>query len=218
MAVPVRAELKADLDQLGGRLVSALSRHIERRRTELRSAARALPRPAALMELKRQRFDMVADKLDPALLNHAAEKRGRLLVLAAGLKPAALTRDLRQKREQLTERASRLAPAAERVRRDRKRDLENWSARLEALSHQSVLKRGFVLVRDRAGKLVRSGASLMEGAGIDLVFADVERAARIEGDRKPSKRAPETPALPKKSKPKPKPRSKPEAAGQGRLF
>ncbi|MFT6541698.1 MAG: exodeoxyribonuclease VII large subunit, partial [Maricaulis maris] len=49
MAVPVRAELKASLDQLGGRLVAGLSRHIERRRTELRSAARALPRPAALM-------------------------------------------------------------------------------------------------------------------------------------------------------------------------
>jgi len=218
MAVPVRAELKADLDQLGGRLVAGLSRHIERRRTELKSAARALPRPAALMALKRQHFDMVAEKLDPALLNHAAEKRGRLMVLAAGLKPAALSRDLRQKRDLLAERAGRLAPAADRVRRDRKRDLDNWAARLEALSHQSVLKRGFVLVRDRAGKLVRSGANLMEGAGIDLVFADGERGARIEGDRKGPKRAPDTPTPAKKTKPKPKPRNKPEAAGQGRLF
>ncbi|WP_323761542.1 exodeoxyribonuclease VII large subunit [Maricaulis sp.] len=218
MAVPVRAELKASLDQLGGRLVAGLSRHIERRRTELRSAARALPRPAALMELKRQRFDMIADKLDPALLNHAAEKRNRLLVLAAGLKPAALSRDLRQKRTLLDERAQRLGPAAARLRGDRQRDLDNWAARLESLSHQSVLKRGFVLVRDRAGKLVRSGGSLMEGAGIDLVFADGERAARIEGDRGSRKRAPETPEPPKKTKPRPKPRSKPEAAGQGRLF
>jgi exodeoxyribonuclease VII large subunit len=218
MAVPVRAELKADNDQLGGRLVAALSRHIERRRTELRSAARALPRPAALMELKRQRFDMVADKLDLALLNHTAEKRGRLMVMAAGLKPAALARDLRHKRDLLRERTGRLAPAADRVRRDRARDLDNWSARLEALSHQSVLKRGFVLVRDRAGKLVRSGASLIEGAGVDLVFADGERAARIEGARQSPKRAPETPALPKKTKPKAKPRGKPQAEGQGTLF
>lgn len=218
MAVPVRAELKASLDQLGGRLVAGLSRHIERRRTELRSAARALPRPAALMELKRQRFDMIADKLDPALLNHAAEKRGRLLVLAAGLKPAALSRDLRQKRILLDERAARLGPAAERLRRDRRVGLDSWAARLESLSHQAVLKRGFVLVRDRAGKLVRSGGSLMEGAGIDLVFADGERAARIEGERGLRKKAPETPDLPNKAKPKPKPRSKPEAAGQGRLF
>ncbi|MGK0266879.1 MAG: exodeoxyribonuclease VII large subunit, partial [Maricaulis sp.] len=68
IAVPVRAELKASLDTLGGRLVAGLSRLIERRRTELRSAARALPRPTSLLELKRQRFDMVADKLDGALL------------------------------------------------------------------------------------------------------------------------------------------------------
>ena len=47
MAVPVRAELKSDIDALAARLVSGLSRHIERRRTELRGVVRAMPKPQA---------------------------------------------------------------------------------------------------------------------------------------------------------------------------
>ena len=216
MAVPVRAELKADIDALAARLVAALSRHIERRRTELKGAARALPRPAALLDLKRQRFDMVADRLDPALQNNAAEKRARLLVLKAGLKPAALERDIRQKQERLADRGARLSPAVQRILRQERRSLEGWMARLASLSHESVLRRGFVLVRDKDGKLVRSGAVLDSGDTVEMQFADTRRTAVIDGD--PSAVPP--PAKPAAAKPKakPRPRGKPPAEGQGTLF
>jgi exodeoxyribonuclease VII large subunit len=216
MAVPVRAELKADIDALAARLVAALSRHIERRRTELKGAARALPRPAALLDLKRQRFDMVADRLDPALQNNAAEKRARLLVLKAGLKPAALERDIRQKQERLADRGARLSPAVQRILRQERRSLEGWMARLASLSHESVLRRGFVLVRDKDGKLVRSGAALDSGDTVEMQFADTRRTAVIDGD--PSAAPP--PAKPAAAKPKakPRPRGKPPAEGQGTLF
>lgn len=213
IAVPVRAELKASLDTLGGRLVAGLSRLIERRRSELRSAARALPRPTSLLELKRQRFDMVADKLDGALLAAAAEKRSKLLVLKARLRPIALSRDIQQKRERLTDRSARLQPAARRILRDQRKALDNWAARIEALSHTSVLKRGFVLVHDGEGHLVRSGASLVAGAAVELEFADTRRGAVIDG----APGAVPTPA-PARPKAKPLPKGKPPAAGQGTLF
>ena len=215
MAVPVRAELKADIDACGGRLVAALSRLIERRRTELRAAARALPRPASLMELKRQRFDMVADRLDPALRNHAAEKRSRLMVLQAGLKPAALRREVRQKRERLTDLAGRLTPAVQRVLRHERRNFEACGARLVSVSHASVLRRGFVLVRDEAGQVVRSGKSLDSGTKVELEFADMRRTAIVDGEAGPK---PPAAAPASKAKPKPRPRPRPAAEGQGRLF
>ena len=215
MAVPVRAELKADIDALGARLVSALSRHIERRRTELRGAARALPRPAALLDLKRQRFDTIADRLDPALQNNAAGKRSRLLVLQAGLKPAALKRDIRQKQERLADRGARLTPALERVLQRESRALDAWGARLASLSHKSVLRRGFVLVRNGEGQLVRSGQALDSGDKVELEFADMRRSAIVDGET-PSSLPPA--AKPAAVKPRPKPRAKPPAAGQGTLF
>lgn len=212
MAVPVRAELKARTDMLGGRLVAALSRLIEGRRTELKAAVGALPRPASLLELKRQRFDMVADRLGPALLNVTAEKRARLLVLEAGLKPGALGRDIQQKRERLTDRSDRLHPAILRLLRDQTRSLENWQARLQSLSHQSVLKRGFALVYDGDGQLVRDGKSLAPGDAVDLEFADARRTARIEGGDMPAR------VIEKQKPVKTKRKSRPKPADQGTLF
>jgi exodeoxyribonuclease VII large subunit len=208
MAVPVRAELKADIETLGGRLVAALSRLIERRRTELRAAAGALPRPSSLMELKRQRFDLVAEKLDAALLGNVAMKRSSLLVLGAGLKPVALGRDISSKRERLVDRMRRLDMASTRAMTDRKSRLEQWGARLNSLSHEAALKRGFALVRDDAGKLVRQGAALAAGAAVELEFADTRRGAVIDGT--PS-------AAPSKPK-RPAKKAKAPAAGQGTLF
>ena len=169
-----------------------------------------------LLDLKRQRFDMVADRLDPALQNNAAEKRARLLVLKAGLKPAALERDIRQKQERLADRGARLSPTVQRILRQERRSLEGWMARLASLSHESVLRRGFVLVRDKDGKLVRSGAVLDSGDTVEMQFADTRRTAVIDGD--PSAAPP--PAKPAAAKPKakPRPRGKPPAEGQGTLF
>ena len=178
-------------------------------------AARALPRPAALLDLKRQRFDTIADRLDPALQNNAAGKRSRLLVLQAGLKPAALKRDIRQKQERLADRGARLTPALERILQRESRALDAWGARLASLSHKSVLRRGFVLVRNGEGQLVRSGQALDSGDKVELEFADMRRSAIVDGET-PSSLPPA--AKPAAVKPRPKPRAKPPAAGQGTLF
>ena len=217
MAVPVRAELKARLDTLSGRLVGALSRLIDRRRTDLRSAARALPKPTALLELKRQRFDMVADQLDGALLNATAEKRSRLLVISAGLKPGALSRDISQRRERISDRARRLEPAMTRQLRDQRQRLASWGARLNSLSRQSVLSRGFALVYNSHGKLVRQGADLKSGEIIDLEFADARRHAVVDGTASETPASPQSEPALKKPKPKPK-KTKPTPEGQGTLF
>ncbi|MFC0207865.1 exodeoxyribonuclease VII large subunit, partial [Chelativorans intermedius] len=57
MAVPVKAELEADLARLAARLKAAISRDVERRRQGLRAVARALPSPDQLFALPRRRFD-----------------------------------------------------------------------------------------------------------------------------------------------------------------
>ena len=218
MAVPVRAELKGDIDALAARLVSGLSRHIERRRTELRGVVRAMPKPQALLDLKRQRFDMIADKLDSALLNNAAEKRARLLVLQAGLKPEALRRDIRQRRERVADRSSRLAPALQRSMRDQRRWLDTLAGRIESFNYAKILERGFAVVRDSDGAIVRAGGGLAAGSAVELEFADARRKAVIDGTPSEAASASASPAV--KAKPKPKPKAKPKSppAGQGTLF
>ncbi len=85
MVVPVRVELMAAVNDLSRRHVEAALRLVERRRSDLRATARALPTPEALFSPKRQRLDLAATKLYPALARNARGHEERLLKLARQL-------------------------------------------------------------------------------------------------------------------------------------
>ena len=70
--------LRATTRDLGARLTGALARSQERRRTELRSAARALPGPETLLSVPRQRVDLAGVKLTVAA--RSAVERRRLVL------------------------------------------------------------------------------------------------------------------------------------------
>jgi exodeoxyribonuclease VII large subunit len=86
------------------------------------------------------------------------------------------------------------------------------------LSYHSVLARGFALVRDEHGHMVRSAAAIAPGAIIGVEFADGAIAAKAEGSSSP-------PPNPSGEKPKPDPRAAKttrtrtgKTGGQGSLF
>src|SRR5215468_10091673 len=86
MAVPVRSDLIARVDNCARRALACWTRGQEHRRTELRAAARALPSAKTLLAIPRQRLDDCADRLPRALranaqVHHTAYSRiaGRLI-------------------------------------------------------------------------------------------------------------------------------------------
>src|SRR5919112_1769052 len=85
MVVPVRVELMAGVNDLARRHTEATLRLIERRRSDLRATARALPTPEALFSPKRQRLDLAATKLYPALSRNARGHEERLLKVSRQL-------------------------------------------------------------------------------------------------------------------------------------
>ncbi|MBM6592708.1 exodeoxyribonuclease VII large subunit [Microvirga pudoricolor] len=85
MVVPVRAELVATVQDLSRRHVESALRVIERRRTDLRATARALPSSDALFAPKRQRLDLAAAKLGPALILNKRRFEDRLSRIARQL-------------------------------------------------------------------------------------------------------------------------------------
>ena len=106
MAVPVRLELLAVVDQQGARLTRALTDGVERRGQRLRDLARALPRAERLLEGPQQRLDALAARLPVALRGATDQKRVRLARLV--LSPALIRRSL-------AEDGRRLAGLAERL-------------------------------------------------------------------------------------------------------
>lgn len=132
LAVPVRAELLAQVAALDARLIRAGGQTVSQRRQRLRDLARALPRPDGLLAPARQRFDQWADRLPGSLRGLVVQKRLLLNTVGAGLRPTALTQRLTAARGQMTTASGRLLPGLTRtVLRQRER-LTTITPRLRA--------------------------------------------------------------------------------------
>ncbi|MBA4489684.1 exodeoxyribonuclease VII large subunit [Paracoccus sp. S1E-3] len=129
MAVPVRRDLAAWLQQAGLRMTQAAGQQQDRRAQRLVDLSRALGRPQALTEGARQRLDFRGGALEPALRNSVHRRRDRLEGLR--LTPAMLIRLTDRARtglDNLTRHLGMAAKAPNARRRDR---LEGLSARLQ---------------------------------------------------------------------------------------
>jgi exodeoxyribonuclease VII large subunit len=61
-----------------------------------------------------------------------------------------------------------------------KRQIENWMRHILLLGPKKQLQRGFALVRDETGHLVRRGTDLEAGQSIQIQFEDTVRKAKVE--------------------------------------
>ena len=183
-AVPKFADLAESTSKCGARLTTAARRMLQQARAHLKAATRGLPRLEDVLALPRQRFD-------------ACEKAAR--TRACSPMHARITRAMRaslpacgRRRSCSASRSAANAPARCRRARGRRCAMVSspsaGSSRvtiscLATLSYQSVLQRGFVLVRDADGRAVRSVAGVAPGDRLDLEFGDgrVEAEARKVG-------------------------------------
>jgi exodeoxyribonuclease VII large subunit len=245
MAVPVRAELIAEIMSKARRALACWQRAQDHRRTELRAASRALPRAEDLLAVPRQRLDSCAERLPRALRANAQIHHTQYSRVAGRLAPQLLRTNVERRRlrldactqrlgtalktykdtqtsrisrarERVTVLAERTARAMAAMMTARETRLERSYQLLRAFSYQSVLERGFALVRDGAGHPLRAAASVEPGMTLDIEFADgcVGATAR---DVRQTRSAPA--ATPPASKPAAKPK-KPSGGdpGQGSLF
>lgn len=107
IAVPVKAELMAMVDDRARRLNSGLVRFVTSRRTELRAASAALPAPQDLLALPRQKFDTLANSLERALIVSTKSHRTHLENLSGRLSPFLLSRQTSKARQDLTQISGR---------------------------------------------------------------------------------------------------------------
>ena len=184
-AVPERSDLIARVGTLAQRTARASLRMLERGRTELRGAARGLPRLDDVLNLPRQRLDGVAGRLPRALLGFVHRERSRLAMAAAGLGAVSVGQTVMRLDDRVRSLAGRLARALGVAVAQARSRLDARAKLLATLGYQSVLERGFVLVRHKDGAPVGSAVEAVDGLNVDLEFHDGRRGATIgEGPEK----------------------------------
>jgi exodeoxyribonuclease VII large subunit len=150
IAVPVRAELMAMVDELGRRAASSLTVHARRSRERLDLTVHRWPAPDALFAPMTQRVDDLVGRLPRALAARSAHARADLSAVAPRLRSELLT---------------------ERISRSKDRLASLW--RLAELAHPDrPLSRGFARVTDRAGKTLTHAAEAIAARDLTLHFGD----------------------------------------------
>ena len=182
MATPVLAELKAAIAERQARLERALDRMAQDRRHRLAAAARGLPKPAEVLGLAQQRFDLVAGRLGAALERNASAHERDLVRISGRLSPGLLERPLRARADRAAEFSARLKPAVERRLLRASDALSSLEKLRLSLNPDGPLKRGFARVHHADGSLARSASGLKSGDTVRLVFNDGHRGAVIDGE------------------------------------
>ncbi|THK37499.1 exodeoxyribonuclease VII large subunit [Ensifer sp. MPMI2T] len=114
MAVPVKADLEAEVSALSARLKAAAGRQMENRRQALRSLSRALPSLDQLLALPRRRFDEASAGLGRGLQMNTANKRRAFERTGAHLRSELLTTRISDRRRRLLEAMNRAERIVER--------------------------------------------------------------------------------------------------------
>ena len=185
-AVPVRADLVAELASLHARLQGGLRRSMDDRQTRVRSAARALPRPDEILALVRQRFDSASGRLGQALKANIREHAARLNRVSPRLSLAPLRTVIASERRSLDLSGRRAAQALTRLVAFQRQRFDGMAKLAESLSYKSVLRRGFAVVRTEKGKPVHQAADVSQWQALRLEFADGEVAVREDSPKQRS--------------------------------
>ncbi|MCI5078458.1 exodeoxyribonuclease VII large subunit [Oricola sp.] len=174
IAVPVRAELEAQLAQLGARLQAGIGRLGERKRESLRAASRGLPAPDGLLAMPRQSFDALERRLGQGLGTNVTAKRSAYALAAGRLSPNRLSGLLDRDRRTL-DRFDRDLPRALRDVAGRKGEtLKAIAMRLSVAGIERQHRQGEEKLKTLSTRLARA---------IDLQVSDaqnrLEQKARL---------------------------------------
>jgi len=205
IAVPVRRDLIAYIDDLGMRQRSAARRIIISGHNRLRAVGAGLPRPAELVGEARQRLDLAQARLGAALGKARQIKALQLAKIAPLLSGRVLVKALaghNQRLDNISRRApvalanlkksaqlkylpvaARLEPGLKRLLVDKRQRLDQLWQLAVSLGYPNVLKRGFVLVSDDKGRLVRSAGALKAKDQVVMQFSDGKIGAIVQGDK-----------------------------------
>jgi exodeoxyribonuclease VII large subunit len=132
IAVPVRAELLLQVGALARRGLLCWQSAQQRRRSELRAAARALPSAGDLLAIPRQRFDNAAAALPRALRANTHAHHRRFARAAAGLTLRVLRAQLAHAAQRLAMNGARMTHCAHATVRHRRERFVGLSIRLQA--------------------------------------------------------------------------------------
>lgn len=147
-AVPVRNELYSQLMTTQSRLINGTHRYLEELKNRIEGLGRGIPKLDQILNENAQKLDDRFERLKLAFQNFLANKGNQ--VERTGLRPYYILNIFEKKQE----------------------NLKNLALRLDSVSIDSVLKRGFAWVRNEQQKTVYDTRQAKQSASLEIKFID----------------------------------------------
>jgi exodeoxyribonuclease VII large subunit len=171
---PERDELLARIGILVTRLRRSVARGLETRMQVVDHLSRRLVHPGRRLEAQHALVAQLSTRLAHAVARALDRQRWTV-------------RDLIERSRRhlppLDVLALRAGQLGERVAAASQRQLAERAARVDALAHldpRAVLERGYSIVRDATGRIVRRSREVASGDRVDITFAEGGATARVE--------------------------------------
>ena len=168
---PDMLDIESRLQQSRQRLVQTMSQILKTQSRELDQLRRRLISPRRRLELHFQRLDELLARLPNALTTQLALKRSQLRTLQARVASHSPRSGLAAHHRQLDHARHRLSAAMERLLEQRDARLTRCDQLLRALGPGATLERGYAIVTDAHGQVIRDAVAVEVGATLTTRLA-----------------------------------------------
>jgi exodeoxyribonuclease VII large subunit len=152
----------------------------ERQKLGSLEANRVFARMTDSIARRQQRLDELGFRLQSLVRKRLAESARRVDLAVSRLGQHDLRRQLKLRRRELASRVEALAASARQSLLRRRARLEQAGAQLAALSPLAILQRGYSLIFDPHGALLKDASQLAPGDPIQARLARGQLRARVE--------------------------------------
>ena len=175
-------EVEEQVERLDGRLQKAMRYRLLIGRQQLTELAQhgAFGRMMDLIRRRQQRVDDLTHRLTHAQRGLLETQRRRFDHLAAAVRHYDLRMVLSGIRKELDAKVASMGAAGRSLLQQKRARLERLTSQMEALSPVAILERGYALVFDATGKLLKDAAQVKAGEEISARLARGEIRATVK--------------------------------------
>ena len=170
MAVPVRKILITSVEDSYERIKNYINNKIEFEERSLLLLDKAIPKIEVMLKNYNLRYKKASSILNISLVSMIKHYQDIFLRKTVSFKANILTKNFNFTKDDFLEVSKSLINSAVNIFDKKTNSLQLQSGLLDVLSHNSVLKRGFAIVKDKKSKIITSSKKIKEDEELMINF------------------------------------------------
>ena len=170
MAVPVKSELHSNLNDIGKRVRKTITRKMEEEKKMLDLILKVFPKVKNILDHPINKLNNISMLLNISLAPNVKNYNQKFFSISHGLKPNLLSNKIKTTMKISRDVFNDMNKSYSSMFLQKKNRLDITTSLINAMSHKSVLKRGYAIVKNKYESIVRDNKNLKGGDHLSIHF------------------------------------------------